>query len=233
MYAPLYLARMQAQSLFELNREGRMVRIREPEPNDPPPRFALIRTWEGHVALTRHDVPETIAARLFELAEREAPLRDPLAPPQYLDAYIETLNEHAPVEKTYAGPAYVLPAGESIHGETALISAQNAALLERHFTWAPRHLGAYSPVCAVVEDGAAVAICFCAREPSPGVEAGVFTAEAYRRRGYALRAVAAWAHELSSQGCVPLFSTSWDNTASRRIAERLGGELYAVDFSIT
>ena len=84
-----------------------------------------------------------------------------------------------------------------------------------------------------MEDGAAVAICRSAREPSPGIEASVFTAEGYRGRGFAQRVVAAWARELSDRGHVPLYSTWWDNAASRRIAERLGGELYAVDFSLT
>jgi predicted GNAT family acetyltransferase len=94
------------------------------------------------------------------------------------------------------------------------------------------YLDVHDPAWVVVEDGAAVAICRSARERSPGIEAGVVTAEEYRGRGYARRAVAAWAHELAERGHVPLYSTWWENVASRRIAERLGGELYAVDFSI-
>lgn len=228
----LDLAHMHAESLYALDADGRIVRVREPDA-DPPPRFALIRTREGHIPLVRHDVPAAIASRLLELAGNEPLLGDPQAPPAHVDAYVAALSEQAPVGRTYAGPAFVLSPKQGVPDGVTRISAENAALLERHFPWALRHRDVHSPAWVVVEGGVAVAACQSAREPSPGIEAGVFTAEAYRRRGYAQRVVAAWAHEISEQGRIPLYSTWWENVASRRIAERLGGELYAVDFSLT
>ena len=233
MHDVLELARMHVESAYELGADGRILRVREPEPNRPPPRFGLVRTRQGHIPLVRHDIPAAIASLLLGLAEREPPLDDPLAAPSHLDAYLEALSEYAPVERTDAGPAFVLRAPKTVPRGVTRISMENASLLERYFAWAIRYLDVYSPICAVVEDVFAVAVCFSAREPSPGAEAGVFTAEEYRRRGYAQRAVAAWARGVLEAGRVPLYSTSWRNTASRRIAERLGGELYAVDFSLT
>ncbi|MHB8377952.1 MAG: GNAT family N-acetyltransferase [Dehalococcoidia bacterium] len=233
MHDVLKLARMHVESAYELSADGRIMRIREPEPGQPPPRFGLIRTREGHISLVRHDVPASAASLLLRLAGSEPRLDDPLATPAHLHAYVAALSEHAPVERKAAGPAFVLPAPTTVPRDVTRISIGNATLLERHFAWAIRYLDIYSPLCAVVEDAVAVALCFSAREPSPGIEAGVFTVEEYRGRGYAQRVVAAWAQGILEAGRLPLYSTSWENTASRRIAERLGGELYAVDFSLT
>lgn len=181
----------------------------------------------------RDDLPEALASALLDLAASEPPLGDPEAPPLYVDAYIEALSEHAPVEQRYAGPNFVLPAGQGLPGGLTRISSENEALLERHYAWAAGHLDAYGPVWSVVEDGAAVAIGHSAREPSRGIEAGVHTIEAYRQRGFARRVVTAWAQEISQLGRLPFYSTWWENTASLLIAARLGGEFYAVDFSVT
>lgn len=232
MLTALRLARMHSQSLYQMDSKGRIVRVREPEP-DPPPRFTLTRTGHGHIALVRHDVPAGIAALLLGLADREPPLDDPLQPPAQLEGYIAALSKLRAVQRTCAGPAFVLPRGQGVSLGTTRISKENGTLLERHFPWTFRQLQVRSPVWAVVEDGAAVAICYAAREPSLGIEAGVFTVEGWRGRGYAQRVVASWAHDLWEQGRVPLYSTWWENTASLRIAERLGGVLFAVDFSLT
>ena len=65
------------------------------------------------------------------------------------------------------------------------------------------------------------------------VRAGVETVEAYRGRGYARAVTAVWAAALRSEGRLPLYSTSWDNVASQRVAGALGAVQYAVDFSLT
>ena len=63
---------------------------------------------------------------------------------------------------------------------------------------------------------------FSARLSERVAEAGVNTLEAYRGRGYAPTVVAAWAHAIRATGRIPLYSTSWDNHASRTVARKLG-----------
>jgi len=96
-----------------------------------------------------------------------------------------------------------------------------------------------------VEDGVAVAVCHGARggglrgagerdaEAPRGVEAGVETAPDHRRRGHARRAVLAWAARVRERGGVPLYSTAWQNRASRELARSLGLVLYGEDRHLT
>jgi hypothetical protein len=45
--------------------------------------------------------------------------------------------------------------------------------------------------------------------------------------------VTAWAGALRRAGVIPLYSTSWDNAASRGVARGLGLAMYAEDFHLT
>ena len=68
----------------------------------------------------------------------------------------------------------------------------------------------------------------------PGFGIGaVHTVPEFRRRGYALAAVAGWAQAVRACGATPFYSTSWDNLASQRVAQRLGGQLVGADFHVT
>jgi predicted GNAT family acetyltransferase len=85
---------------------------------------------------------------------------------------------------------------------------------------------------AVVVDGHAVSVCCSVRETAEAFEAGVETVAAHRRRGYAPRAVTAWAREVRAMGRVPLYSTSWQNEASRAVARTLGLIHFGTDLHI-
>ena len=93
-------------------------------------------------------------------------------------------------------------------------------------------LAAAEPMLALVEDGAAVSLCFSARLTERVAEAGVNTLEGYRGRGYAPTVVTAWAQAIRATGRVPLYSTSWDNAASRAVARKLGLIQYGADLSL-
>ncbi len=59
-------------------------------------------------------------------------------------------------------------------------------------------------------------------EPVPDVFLGFPARKAgYRRKGYATEAVAAWAGAVQAMGLMPLYSTSWDNAAPMKVAEKL------------
>jgi predicted GNAT family acetyltransferase len=78
------------------------------------------------------------------------------------------------------------------------------------------------PMAGVVLDGHAVSVCCSVRISAAADEAGVETHADFRGRGYALAAVAAWSEAVRSLGRIPLYSTSWDNAASRQVAAKLG-----------
>jgi predicted GNAT family acetyltransferase len=69
-------------------------------------------------------------------------------------------------------------------------------------------------------DGHAISVCFCARRSQLAAEAGVETAVGYRGRGFASRVSAAWARLIRRSGRLPLYSTSWSNTASLAVARK-------------
>jgi len=64
-------------------------------------------------------------------------------------------------------------------------------------------------------------------------EAGVESLPEFRGRGYATDVVAAWALLVKSLGALPLYSTSWENTASQAVATKLQLVQYGGDFHIT
>lgn len=86
---------------------------------------------------------------------------------------------------------------------------------------------------AIVEGDKAVSICQSVRKSEEAEEAGVDTLLSHRGKGYAVQVVAGWARIIREQGRIPLYSTSWDNKASQRVAEKLGLELYGVDIHIS
>ena len=82
-------------------------------------------------------------------------------------------------------------------------------------------------------DGRAVSVCASVRRSTAAHEAGVETAPQYRGRGLAPRAVAAWARAVLTMDRVPLYSTSWQNEASRNVARKLGMTHFGNDLPIT
>jgi len=234
MDSDLDLAQLQAEALYVHDPHGRLLRVNETDPQDPVPRFLLIRTRHGNLWRTRHDLPPDLAAVLEELAAAEPVGVDLATPPVHLAAYTELLGRHAAPGAPYAGPAYYLPdlAASTIATVTTITPA-NAELLRAHYPITLSELAERAPVVVCVADGVAVAACSCARMTAQVAEAGIHTVEAYRGRGYAVATARGWAASVYAQGKLPLYSTSWANTASQAVAARLGAMRYAVDFSLT
>jgi predicted GNAT family acetyltransferase len=64
-------------------------------------------------------------------------------------------------------------------------------------------------------------------------EAGVETVPLFRGRGYARAVVAAWSAAVRALGAEPLYSTTWQNMASRAVARALGLVAVGRDLHIT
>lgn len=232
----LRLLELQVEALFTHDAIGRIVATNEPG-GGPAPRFFLGRAYTGNLWRVRHDLPESTARRLAALAASE-PVGGALrAEPRHMAAYLEALRADGEVRHTYSGPAFRFPDTLSTPaaGVTPITRA-NLHLL-RLLDWdlealAAGELEGWSPMMALVADGAAVSLAFSARLTERVAEAGVNTLEGYRGRGYAPAVVTAWAHAIRASGRIPLYSTSWDNLASQAVARKLGLVQYGVELSL-
>ena len=225
---------LQITALFLLDPARRLLAIHEPG-TPPAPRFFLGRTVHGNRWRLRYDISAEVAHRLDQLCHSE-PQRAPLAdPPKQADAIRAVLAEDAPIVSEDRGPAYWLPTVSFVPPQVVLLSEAHAALVQHTFPWLVAWLAdaANGPVAAVIEQGNAVSVCFCSRITPHAAEAGIETLAAFRGKGYATAAAAGWAAAVQQRQRVALYSTSWQNQASQAVAKKLGGVLYAEDWSIT
>jgi hypothetical protein len=216
---------LQLEALFVLNEAGRIVSTREPNPA-PGPMFSLIRdatrcAWAIHI-----DVPEDLAHQLNTLAREERAVQDVASKPLHAGRYRSLLG--GTIE---SGPVFTFP--EMLPTPQDTIAIQQLEKLERHFQgWKPNELSGCAPILAIVEEGYAVSVCFCARRSARVAEAGVETAKPFRGLGLGPRVTAAWALAVRASGLLPVYSTSWANTASLAVARKLGLNACASDWNL-
>ncbi|MAF51678.1 MAG: GNAT family N-acetyltransferase [SAR202 cluster bacterium] len=216
----------QLRTLFVLDAQGRIVSRREPG-SGPGPKFSLIRGTTSRAWAVRSDVPHDVATELDALAKSEPAPRDLQEEPVHADRYASLVGG-----QLFSGPAFEFPETLVDPGELTLVN--DIRQLERHLEgWTADEIPGRSPIFAIVDDGHAVSTCCCARQSEDAAEAGVETAADYRGRGYAATVTAAWALAIRASGRIPLYSTSWDNTASLAVARKLGLIAYASDWSLS
>lgn len=228
----LKLMQAHVETLFRLDGSGRMVEVNQPD-CPPAPRLFVGRTLEGNIHRFRRDLPEQLVSELEEILAHEPVIDDLSQPPAKYQALHDALAAHAPVEHVWQGPAWHFP--EEIRQPDGIdtLTVTDAEMMQRWSSllareWADGVLD--SQPCVVVLEGDDMASICCSSRTSPQAsEAGVETMEPYRGRGYATAAVAAWAREVRALGREPLYSTSWDNHASRAVARRLGLIQYGID----
>ena len=173
------------------------------------------------------DVSEVIATKFARLAREERPLRDFEEVPLHSDIYRSLLGG-----RVVSGPAFGFP--DKIEEPDGITVIDRLDLLERHFRgWTSEEIPSCSPIMAVMDAGYPVSVCFCAsRNSTSSVEAGVETAVAFCRRGFAVRVTAAWARAIRVAGRIPVYSTDWTNISSCGVARRLSLVQYASDWSL-
>ena len=227
----LALLDLQIATLFRLDAAGDLLAINEP--GDPPaPRLFLGRTPSGNRWWLRHDLPAALRDELARILAAEPSATDLAAPPEGAAALRAALAARAPLTNEWGGPAWDFP--EALpRQEPAATVLTDAAPLRRTFPGWAADFERCQPGAAILHKGEAVAVCFSARTSAGATEAGVNTLPAWRGRGYARAVVTAWAEAVRTAGRIPLYSTSWDNAASRAVARGLGLRLYAADFHLT
>ena len=224
--------RAHIEALFTHDARADLIRVNEPNAAVAP-RFFLGRTMQRDVWRFRHDVAPAMRAAL------EAAIRDDkrqgIAVHSPIDPapYVEILARSAPVERTEVGPAYVFPQRMPQSANATRVTDANAELLTLHLApWLP-DVRLSQPLFVVTCEGHAVSVCGSVRQTGNAYEAGVETAVAYRGRGFAAPAVAAWAAAVREIGRVPLYSTSWQNAASQAVARKLALIQFGSDLHIT
>ena len=238
MSADWDLMQIHVNALYRHDERNRLLAVNEPgdpRPDDPlPPRFYLGRTREGLTWRFRHDLPESLVAELEAMLAAEPVASDLSRPPQCLTALQATLARYGPLTGSWSGPAWQFPDEIPAPGHEVipvmtendhLVRLLSPVLTANDLPWR-------QPCLALLDHGRLVSLCFSARNTPIAAEAGVDTREEFRGRGYAPAVVAAWAQIVRQEGRVPLYSTSWDNLASRSVARKLGLILYGTDLSI-
>jgi len=226
----LVLKRINA--LYRRDGRGRLISINQWN-GGVAPRFYLMRTAESVICRFGANLPDDLVSRLEELCIHEANGEPPGKLPARYGQYLNLLTSHAPVDRIWAGPAYMFAQVVPTDGSPIPISDDNAHLLRDGFEdWLP-DVPHRQPFVAMIEDGRAVSICASVRISDAVHCAGVETHVGHRHRGYAASAVAGWAMAVRARGATPFYSTSWENHASQRVAARLGLSLVGVDFHIT
>lgn len=228
------LMSMHVDALYTHDGDLRLLYVNEPTGAiRPAPRFYLGRTVEGAVWRFRSDLPTDIVQLLETLCRNEPTIHDPREKPVHSAEYIRILAPHASIQRVWMGPAFCFP-DDSMPRSTNLVAIthENAWLLRSKLAeWLP-DVPHCRPFVAMVQGDAAVSLCCSVRITTRAHEAGVETLSAFRGRGYASEAVAGWAHEVREMGCIPLYSTSWENVASQSVARKLGLVTYGADFHV-
>lgn len=223
---------LHVETLFRLDCAGRLVETNERLAR-PAPRVFVARSPAGAVCRTRDDVADDLAAELMRLAH-ELPALPERPGDVELYAAIEAalVRGELPPRSRWHGPAFDFStAPRRAGGEVVEITDDRSALVGP-FAEFRDTLDHGPPFLAVVRDGAVVSACFSARLAPVSAEAGVETLAAHRGRGYAPAVVAAWRTAIEATGRTPLYSTSYDNAASRGVARRLELRQYAETFSL-
>ena len=226
------LMRLHMEALYLHDANGQLVATNEPS-GAPAPRFFLGRTADGWLCRYRHDVPRELRQELEAAAEAVVAANGDMDAPTPTTAFEEILARSAPVEKQWSGPAFSFPQELPTTTRTVRVTDENATILDALLKpWRP-DVQLSQPLIALAVDGHAVAICGSVRITADAHEAGVETAPSHRGHGYAAPVVTAWARAVRDLGVEPLYSTSWQNEASRSVARKLGLIRFGNDLHLT
>jgi RimJ/RimL family protein N-acetyltransferase len=224
--------RLHIEALFTHDAEGNLDRVNEPQ-GAPAPRLFIGRTVDGVVRRFRHDIGPDLRRELDTALHEDHLERHTLDSRLDPARYAAILGRVAPVQRTWEGPAFLFPDEIPMAREAVRLTHENAQLLRPYLESWLADAGITGPMYALVVDGHAVSVCASVRQTTTADEAGVDTASSFRGRGYAGQVVAAWARAVRDESRIPLYSTSWENEASRAVARKLGLAHFGSDLHMT
>ena len=227
------LMAIHVQALFTHDAHARLLFVNEPGGGVPAPRLFFGRTRAGNLWRFRADLPEILIEELEALCVDEPVGIEFHSPPRHFEAYVRLLETHAPVQELWMGPAYHFTEYLEPSRPLLAITETNAERLRGGFEELVAELPDWQPFLAIVEESRAVSVCRSVRITPAAHEAGVETLPDFRGKGYAKDVVTGWARLVQSMGTIPLYSTSWENTASQAVAKKLHLVRYGADFHVT
>ena len=220
-----------ANTCFVHDADGRIVTAND-WLHSPAPRLWIGRTTSGTIWRVRADVPATVAGEVGRLCRHESVRTDLQSQPDYCRHYEALFADTEPQVQTNAGPTYSFSEASEVSGSALRIDSRDADLLQDELAaWVP-DIPYQQPFVVSVVGGRAVSVCASVRISPQADEAGVETLPDWRRKGYAAGAVATWAGLVMASGKLALYSTSWNNTASRSLAGRLGLTQFGAEYCI-
>jgi RimJ/RimL family protein N-acetyltransferase len=227
------LMEVHVRALFTHDARSRLLSVNEPAGGAPASRLFFGRTREGNLWRFRADLPESLIEELEALCADEPVGMELHSAPRNIEAYVRLLEMHAPVHRLWMGPAYHFTEHLEPSRPLLAITEANAEKLRGGFEDLVAELPAWQPFLVLMEESRPVSVCRSVRITPAAHEAGVETLPDFRGKGYAKDVVAGWARLMQSMGAIPLYSTSWENTASQAVAKKLRLVQYGADFHVT
>lgn len=224
--------RLHAEALFTRDQHGRLLRVNE-EGGGSAPRFLLGRTAEENLWWYGVDLDTSLAPELDRTCSALPVGLDDEVRAQDEELFTALLSRREPVKRVWAGPAFLAPARLGTSLTAVPLIREDVGLLSPYLESWREDVTRGLPMAVALEDGQAVSVCATVRATSQAHEAGVETHPDFRGRGHAAQAVAAWATQVRRMGCIPLYSTSWSNVPSRKLARRLGLEQFGSDLHLS
>jgi len=236
--SPLLLMKWHVEALFTHDAGGRLQTVNEAG-GGRAPRFFLGRTSEGCLWRFSATLPDDVVRALEQVCRDEPPAMSITDDAPLRRAhYIEILAADQRIANVWAGPCYAQPISRRLEDLSAIhqccsIDESNLQLLSAHLNeWLDVALGCQPMVVAVSERNA-VSVCASVRRSPTAHEAGVETAAEFRGRRFGRSALTSWLANVNGLGIEGIYSTSWTNEASRRLAAAAGLERFGVDFHVT
>lgn len=194
------------------------------------PLLHIVRTDNAVVCRCHANLPEAAANQIEAMAV--APRGQPGAWADDYAGYLALAQGVGTVNSVRAGPLYIFPNELPEVEGCVSIDATNLDLLKGVLDEWVEDAQQGSLMAAAIVDGKAVSVCASVRASRASHCAGVETALAYRGRALAGRTVASWGKLVRALGAEPYYATTFDNTASQKVASRLGLTLIGSEFSI-
>lgn len=223
------------RALFTHDARSRLLCVNEPwsDGGDSAPRLFLGRTSEGCLWRFRADLPATLTDELAALCADEPAGLESDASPRHAGEYTRLLGGHAPVRGREAGPAFHFTEYAEPSRPLVVVTEANAEVLRGGFEEFAEELSSAQPFVALAADGRVVSVCRSVRVTDAAHEAGVETLRDFRGRGFAKDVTAGWARLVAALDAIPMYSTSWENAASRALARKLRLTQFGSDFHLT
>ncbi len=239
----LLLLQVHRETGFVFDECGRMVHEGAPD-RSRGRRFYFTGCADGNLAVIREDVLDDAAARLEWLLSQEPAFADPDAVPINLERYRAVLRSGGAQPESFLGLLWVFLGPLSFGDDGRLVwsgTAEGDRVVERFeqvMAASLRERGfrtvadLWAPWCVATIDGQVVSVAETVRSSSGGAEVGIDTAIEWRSRGLGATVTAGWSRHPELQGRTLFYSTSRDNTSSRKLTQRLDLRFLGSTFAV-